>query len=72
EFSRGNPNVVNSFEAGQSVVETLSRAVSWLPFPRPRWRLLPAIRRIGSPFRAARKDALTAPPWPVVLSSSHG
>lgn len=72
EFSRENPNVVNSFEAGQSVVETLSRAVSWLPFPRPRWRLLPAIRRIGSPFRAARKDALTAPPWPVVLSSSHG
>lgn len=70
EFSRANPNVVNSFEAGQSVVEVMSSLLGRLPFPRPRWRLLPIIRRIGSPFRAARGNALTASPWPVVLSTT--
>ncbi|MBL8113697.1 MAG: radical SAM protein [Acidobacteria bacterium] len=67
-FSRAHPNVVNSFEAGQPIVERLARALGRLPLPRPRWRLLPAIRRLGSPFRAARADALSSSPWPVVVA----
>jgi radical SAM superfamily enzyme YgiQ (UPF0313 family) len=68
-FSKAHPNVVNSFEAGQPIVETLARLAGRLPIPRPRWRLLPLVRRIGSPFRAARPDALTASRWPVVLAA---
>lgn len=67
-FSKEHPNVVNSFEAGQPIVETLARLAGRLPIPRPRWRLLPFIRRIGSPFRAARPDALTASPWRVLAA----
>jgi anaerobic magnesium-protoporphyrin IX monomethyl ester cyclase len=65
-FSREHPNVVNSFEAGQPIVETLARLLGRLPLPRPRWRLLPLVRRFGSPFRAVRPDALVDSRWPVV------
>lgn len=67
-FSKDHPNVVNSFEAGQPVVETLARVLGRLPLPRPRWRVLPWVRRVGSPFRDAAPDALTASPWPVVAA----
>ena len=66
KFSREHPNVVNSFEAGQPIVETLARLLGRLPLPRPRWRLLPLIRRFGSPFRAVRPNALTDSPWPII------
>lgn len=67
-LSSRHPNVVSSFEAGQPVVERLARLLGRLPLPRPRWRLLPLVRRFGSPFRRARADALTSAPWPVVLA----
>ncbi|MEO6325476.1 MAG: radical SAM protein [Thermoanaerobaculia bacterium] len=65
-FARAHPNVVNSFEAGQPVVASLARLLGRLPLPRPRWRMLPLIRRFGSPFRDVRADALVASAWPIV------
>lgn len=65
-FARAHPNVVNSFEAGQPIVETLGRLLGRLPLPRPRWRLLPLLRSFGSPFRDVRPDALVQSPWPIV------
>ncbi len=65
-FGREHRNVVNSFEAQQPVVERLLRWCAYLPLPRPRWRVLPRLRRIINPFRGIRPRVFEDHPYPIV------
>lgn len=65
-FAKEHRNVVHSFEAQQPVVDTLTRACMYLPLPKPRWRVLPRLRRFVDPFRPMRRDVLENHPFPVV------
>jgi anaerobic magnesium-protoporphyrin IX monomethyl ester cyclase len=68
-FAREHPNVVHSFEAQQPIVDRLTRACMYLPLPKPRWRVLPYLRRFVDPFRPMRRDLLDDHPFPVVPSA---
>jgi radical SAM superfamily enzyme YgiQ (UPF0313 family) len=65
-FGREHRNVINSFEAQQPIVERLTRWCARLPLPRPRWRVLPALRRLVDPFRGIRPRVFENHPFPIV------
>jgi anaerobic magnesium-protoporphyrin IX monomethyl ester cyclase len=65
-FGRRHRNVVNSFEAQQPVVERLLAWSSRLPLPRPRWRVLPRLRRMWDPFAGIRPGIFEDSPYPIV------
>jgi radical SAM superfamily enzyme YgiQ (UPF0313 family) len=65
-FGRDHRNVVNSFEAQQPIVEKLMKWCAYLPLPRPRWRVLPRLRRIVDPFRGIRPRVFEDHPYPIV------
>ena len=68
KLAKEHRNVVHSFEAQQPIVDTLTRACMYLPLPKPRWRVLPRLRRFVDPFRPPRRDALERHSFPVVPS----
>jgi len=39
---------------------------AYLPLPRPRWRVLPRLRRIVDPFRGIRPRVFEDHPYPIV------
>ncbi|MGH9443201.1 MAG: B12-binding domain-containing radical SAM protein [Thermoanaerobaculia bacterium] len=65
-FGRQHRNVVNSFEAQQPIVERLARWFMYLPLPRPRWRVLPRLRRLVDPFQGIRPRVFEDHPYPIV------
>jgi anaerobic magnesium-protoporphyrin IX monomethyl ester cyclase len=65
-FGRQHRNVLNSFEAQQPIVERLTRWCTHLPLPRPRWRVLPRLRRVIDPFRGIRPRVFEDHPYPIV------
>ena len=65
-FARQHANVVHSFEAQQPIVDRLTRACMYLPLPKPRWRVLPYLRRFVDPFQPMRRNLLDDHPFPVV------
>jgi radical SAM superfamily enzyme YgiQ (UPF0313 family) len=65
-FGREHRNVVNSFEAQQPIVERLTKWCTYLPLPRPRWRVLPKLRRIVDPFQGIRPRVFEDHPYPIV------
>ena len=71
-FGRAHRNVVNSFEAQQPIVERLTRWCAHLPLPRPRWRVLPRLRRIVDPFRGIRPRVFEDHPYPIVPAATPG
>jgi len=68
-FGRRHPNVVNSFEAQQPVVERLVRWLAYAPLPRPRWRALPWLRRLVDPFKGLRPRVFEDHPFPILPAS---
>ena len=71
-FGREHRNVVNSFEAQQPIVERMIRWCARLPLPRPRWRVLPSLRRIVDPFHGIRPGVFENHPYPIVPDNPSG
>jgi hypothetical protein len=44
----------------------------YLPLPKPRWRVLPYLRRFVDPFQSMRRDLLDDHPFPVVPAAGAG